>query len=136
MNENTHFEELIVLYIDGELDRSQTKKVLNHLENCKECREIYGEYLDLKKNVFSFYRKVYPKNLERKMIRSNMLNKIGYALVALVFLFASLVFFMLSPKEKKIQSDNLLRGEEIDIQINQIERQINYYEKQFNREIL
>lgn len=132
---NSHIEEKIVLLLDGELDKDQIIEVKEHLKDCSECKEVYMQHLNIKKETLSFYKAIKRKI---KPIQGPIIGyKIKYALVLLFLLVSSIgIIFITTKQNKKINTNNLILEDQIDKQIINMEREIDFLKKQMSLEVL
>lgn len=135
INDKSHIEEKIVLLIDGELDKDQIIEVKEHLKYCTECKEVYRQFLSIKKETSTFY-----KTIGKRKIEPIQRTVIGYkyALVLLLFLLVASVgiIFFNTKQSEKINTNNLIPEDQIDKQIINMEREIDFLKKQMSVEIL
>jgi len=136
INQNPHNEEKIVLFIDGELDKDQFIEVREHLRDCSECKEIYLQYLSVKKDTSLFYKTLDNDRFKLKL-ESIVGDKYKYAIILLFFLFASIGIIILNTRQsEKINTNNLILEDQIDKQIIKMEREIDLIKNQMSKEIL
>lgn len=132
---NSHIEEKIVLLLDGELDKDQIIEVKEHLKDCSECKEVYMQYLNIKKETSSFYKAI--KRKIKPAQRTIIGYKIKYALVLLFLLVTSIgIIFITTKQNNKINTNNLILEDQIDKQIINMEREIDFLKKQMSLEVL
>ena len=60
--------DLIPLYIDGVCSEESTEMVRNHIENCKECRDIYESMKDesIEASVYNETEKVIGRHRQKE----------------------------------------------------------------------
>lgn len=136
ININSHIEDKIVLLIDGELDKDQLIEVKEHLKDCPECKEIYRQYLSIKKETSSFYKAIDKKKIKPRQ-GAIIAYKYKYALVLLFLLFASIgIIFINTKRNEKVNTNNLIYEDQIDKQIINMEREIEFLKNQMSIEVL
>ena len=86
------YSELISSYIDNELQEEEKKELLNHLEECDECKKEYEELLELRKELSSFVKE------SDRSLSDEVMKKINKKKTPFIFrhigLVASLVFIV------------------------------------------
>lgn len=136
IKKNSHIEEKIVLLLDGELDKDQIIEVKEHLKDCPVCKEVYMQYLNIKKETSSFYQKIGKRKIE-PIHRTLIGYKFKYALVLLFLLVSSIgIIFITTKQSEKINTENLIHEDQIDKQIINMEREIDFLKKQTSIEDL
>lgn len=139
INQKPHDEEKIILFIDGELNKDQCKEVKEHLKHCSECKKIYLQYLNVHRDTSLFYKAVDPGSVRIKLRPAEFKDSHNYryAIVAILFLFTSIIIILLNTKQsEKINAINLIQVDQFDLEIINIEREIDYLENQLSRETL
>ena len=100
------YSELISLCIDNELKEEKKKELLNHLEECDECKKEYDELLELRKELSSFVkesdRSISDEVMKKIKKTPFIFRHIGLA-ASLVFIVLLAVFTM---SEKDVPANN------------------------------
>lgn len=133
---NFYIEEKIVLLIDGELDKDQIIEVKEHLKDCSECKEVYRQYINIKNETSSFYKAIGKRKIEP--IQKNIIGyKFKYAIILLFLLVSSIgIIFLTTKQSQKINTNSLIHENQIDRQIINMEREIDFLKKQISIEVL
>lgn len=63
-----NYEEMISLYIDGELDENEEKELLEHLNNCPLCEKEYEELKAVKAMLDEIEREELPENFHNEVM--------------------------------------------------------------------
>ena len=79
MNNCEKYEKVLPLYIDGELNESESKALEDHIENCLSCSEALDQYLELEKSLVGLSSGLpEPSRLAAAVIERLNLKKNGF----------------------------------------------------------
>jgi len=98
-------EFTIFQYVEGELDKKDEAKLINHIAGCEGCRKILSDYVDMKNQTGAFYKTVKQDSIappikEAKKTKFTFKKIIAYSAAAAVTIGFVLLTFSL--KENSI----------------------------------
>lgn len=65
------FEELVSAYVDSQVTPEEEKAILEHMEMCARCRQLYEQEKVIKEKLHYFRETIHvPLDLDKKLIRS------------------------------------------------------------------
>ncbi len=89
-------EFTIFQYVEGELDKNDEAKLINHLAECEDCRKILSDYVDMKNQAGAFYKTVKQDSIvapETKAIKTKFTFRriVAYSAAAAIVIIGFLL---------------------------------------------
>ncbi len=112
----SYVAELIIPFLDAELDREQTEAVQQHLNVCSNCRFLLQEHEQLWE-LLDELPQARPANIwpqvsaeKQKIVHRTQVIRWAYATAAAAILISSvsMLFFFSQPKEQQLPENDLL----------------------------